>query len=277
MFSLVAPTIDEVKLVLDDNEHEMKRLPDGRFEYTPATVSDGDHSYKFWIKKQGWILSSTVDVLDPYVKRYDPDEKLGYITVKNGRIYQDEFQWQHDDVQLPDNNQLILYELYVADFADNGQFSGVMDKLDYLEHLGINAIELMPIFGRCDPLEYKKQRISFVFRISRERAWLGLSTSAFLQLKIDVRISQGSKVLGRRVPSTEDARLNWLYFQSCRWTVSTCHDWQRVLGQGCLWNKKDGESLILLFFLYFSSTKGNTIPKVSHWQDHRWTIVGWLF
>ncbi|CAF1455231.1 unnamed protein product [Adineta steineri] len=35
--------------------------------------------------------------------------------------------------------------MYVAAFADNGQFSGVIEKLDYLCDLGFNAIELLPI------------------------------------------------------------------------------------------------------------------------------------
>jgi len=37
--------------------------------------------------------------------------------------------------------------MYVADFSDNEQFSGVVNRLDYLKELGINAISLMPIVG----------------------------------------------------------------------------------------------------------------------------------
>lgn len=157
MFSLFAPTIDDAKLVFDDKEYDMTRLPDGRFECTPPKLTDGDHSYKYRIKKSGWVLSSTVDVLDPCVKRYDPDEKLGYVTIKNGKIYEEEFHWQYDDVKLPENDELILYELYVADFADNGQFSGVLEKLDYLEKLGVNAIELMPIVGEINLFETENE------------------------------------------------------------------------------------------------------------------------
>ena len=42
---------------------------------------------------------------------------------------------------------LIIYEMYVADFAENGKYSGFIDKLDYLCELGINAIEILPIQG----------------------------------------------------------------------------------------------------------------------------------
>ena len=49
---------------------------------------------------------------------------------------------------------LIIYELHVRGFTRDassgvtapGTFQGIMEKLPYLEDLGVNAIELMPIF-----------------------------------------------------------------------------------------------------------------------------------
>lgn len=49
---------------------------------------------------------------------------------------------------------LIIYELHVRDFTHHpssgvkhrGTFSGLMEKIPYLKELGINAVELMPIF-----------------------------------------------------------------------------------------------------------------------------------
>ena len=70
------------------------------------------------------------------------------MTIKNGRKIIDEYVWKHDDVKLPENKDLVIYEMYIADFAANGQFSGVIEKLDYLSDLGINAIELMPVQGK---------------------------------------------------------------------------------------------------------------------------------
>lgn len=35
-----------------------------------------------------------------------------------------DFQWKYDVVKVPENEDTIICELYVADFADNGQFSG---------------------------------------------------------------------------------------------------------------------------------------------------------
>lgn len=40
---------------------------------------------------------------------------------------------------------LIIYELHVGTFTPEGTFKSMREKLDYLEELGINAIEIMPV------------------------------------------------------------------------------------------------------------------------------------
>ncbi len=40
---------------------------------------------------------------------------------------------------------LIIYELHTGTFSPEGTFEGIINKLDYLTGLGINAIELMPV------------------------------------------------------------------------------------------------------------------------------------
>lgn len=145
-FNLFAPTIAEVRLI--GSFSEWKDIPmtadHGTFRCS-TQLSDGDHEYKFRIRRNNedqWI-----DVIDPYVTNYDPQRNTGIITIKNGKKILDEYVWKHDDVKLPDNKDLIIYEMYIADFTDNGQFSGAIEKLNHLVELGINAIELMPIQG----------------------------------------------------------------------------------------------------------------------------------
>ncbi|CAF1291396.1 unnamed protein product [Adineta steineri] len=143
-FQLFAPTIAEATLI--GSFSEWKDIPmtfeNGTF-HCSTELSDGDHEYKFHIRRHNedqWI-----DVIDPYVSKYEPTRNTGIITIKNGKKILDEYTWKYDDIKLPDNKDLIIYEMYVADFADNGQFSGVIEKLDYLCDLGFNAIELLPI------------------------------------------------------------------------------------------------------------------------------------
>jgi hypothetical protein len=49
------------------------------------------------------------------------------------------------DFQKPDPANLVIYELLVRDFTQCHTFRCMIDTLDYLERLGINAIELMPV------------------------------------------------------------------------------------------------------------------------------------
>jgi 1,4-alpha-glucan branching enzyme len=59
---------------------------------------------------------------------------------------QSEFDWQYtDSLDRPESHNLIIYELLIRDFLDHHTYSTLIDTLDYLQNLGINAIELMPI------------------------------------------------------------------------------------------------------------------------------------
>lgn len=44
-----------------------------------------------------------------------------------------------------DLRDLLIYEIHVGTFTERGDFLGVIEKLDYLVDLGVNAIELMPV------------------------------------------------------------------------------------------------------------------------------------
>jgi len=57
---------------------------------------------------------------------------------------QEAFLWTDDDFVKPAMKDLIIYELLLRDFTESGDIGGLMSKLDYLEDLGVNAIELMP-------------------------------------------------------------------------------------------------------------------------------------
>ena len=55
------------------------------------------------------------------------------------------YEWKETNFQKPKKEDLVIYELLVRDFTDERTFQAVIDKLDYLDSLGINALELMPI------------------------------------------------------------------------------------------------------------------------------------
>lgn len=56
-----------------------------------------------------------------------------------------EYQWQTTEFQRPEQKDLVIYELLIRDFVEAHSYDAVIEKLDYLQNLGINAIELMPV------------------------------------------------------------------------------------------------------------------------------------
>jgi 1,4-alpha-glucan branching enzyme len=55
------------------------------------------------------------------------------------------YDWQVDDFEKPAQEDLVIYEMLIRDFDVEHSFQSVINRLDYLEELGINAIELMPV------------------------------------------------------------------------------------------------------------------------------------
>lgn len=69
----------------------------------------------------------------------------GYVTViQPGKA---DYNWSSATLNFkrPNKNNLIIYETWVLDYTTTRTFKGLMDRLDYIQNLGVNAIELMPI------------------------------------------------------------------------------------------------------------------------------------
>ncbi len=58
---------------------------------------------------------------------------------------QQPYNWKVTNFQKPDKSKLIIYELLVRDFVSTHWYKTIMDTLNYLKNLGVNAIELMPV------------------------------------------------------------------------------------------------------------------------------------
>ncbi len=55
------------------------------------------------------------------------------------------YNWQVTNFQAPKKTDLIIYELLIRDFDSEQTFDAIKARLDYLQDLGINAIEFMPL------------------------------------------------------------------------------------------------------------------------------------
>ncbi len=55
------------------------------------------------------------------------------------------YNWQVNNFTAPPKEKLVVYELLLRDFLERHDYATLIDTLDYLDRLGINAIELMPV------------------------------------------------------------------------------------------------------------------------------------
>ena len=156
-FELLAPYNESVALLGSWNDWElipMEKDAQGVWR-VDVPLADGDYEYKFQvISKSYFAAGETLTVADPKAFEHTLDSHENSIArVRNGKRIAIAYDWQHDDEPLPPNEQLIIYELHTGDFTGSsagdsyriGTFAGVIEKLDYLADLGINAIELMPV------------------------------------------------------------------------------------------------------------------------------------
>jgi len=155
-FSLFAPYNAKAALkgdFSDWNEISMEKTEDGTF-HTQVDLADGTYHYVFKVQSKSWFFDpdTWVEIIDPYATAIDDANQNGVIRLKEGERIVDTYVWQHDDKPLPGNHELVIYEMHVGDFSGGepdddprGKFQHVVEKLDYLAELGINAVELMPI------------------------------------------------------------------------------------------------------------------------------------
>ena len=151
-FELRAPYNEKAYLLGDfsDEPVEMKKGEDGYFR-TKVELADGEHQYKFKVQSKSHFLDENawVEVIDPKATAIDPGAQMAIVRIKNGERILDNYEWKHDVSDLPTQDQLVIYEMLVQDFAQPGEdkvnFQSVIAQLDYIQDLGINAIEIMPV------------------------------------------------------------------------------------------------------------------------------------
>jgi 1,4-alpha-glucan branching enzyme len=155
-FKLFAPYNKGAALIGSFSNWEdisMEKDEEGYFR-TQVDLEDGVYQYKFRVQSKSWFVEADqwVDVVDPYATDIDDPSQNGIVRIKDGDRIVDTYVWQHDDKPLPADRELVIYEMHVADFSGGeadplarGKYKHVLEKLDYLVELGINAIELMPL------------------------------------------------------------------------------------------------------------------------------------
>ncbi len=164
IFQLHAPGKNNVFFLCPANgfqfeeEFLMNQSLDGsRFwiELPRSVFAEGNNTYQYLVDGNITIADpySTV-VLDPvhdeFVDRRVleelpsyPEGASGVVTVFD--LEKEGYNWENEDFLRPAKTDLVIYELLIRDFLEDHSYQSLIDTLDYLERLGINAIELMPI------------------------------------------------------------------------------------------------------------------------------------
>lgn len=128
---------------------------------------------RFWIELSGltpqtnhmyqYMINGTLKVADPYstiVLTESNDQYINETTYPNLPAYPTgktnysvtllrtgdaPYVWQTNNFTKPAKTDLVIYELLIRDFDALHSFDAVKARLDYLQNLGVNAIEFMPV------------------------------------------------------------------------------------------------------------------------------------
>lgn len=136
-FALYAPGKRAVSVVGDFNDWQRGADPLNVTEqgvwWIEKQLEPGSHLYKFAV--------DDAEIVDPYAHR------LSYDATPQIDVGAAPYEWGDSGWDRPPFQDLIIYELHVGDFAAPFNFASVIERLPYLQELGINAIELMPVAG----------------------------------------------------------------------------------------------------------------------------------
>jgi glycosidase len=161
---LYAPGKQTVFVIGDFNDwlpniqYQMNRSVDGKRWWLDVSNLSPDVIYKFQYLVDGVLKIAdplSTLVLDPWNDSFIPSitypDLPPYPTGKTTGIVSvfqtnpPTYIWTSTEYERPDQTKLTIYELLLRDFIAKHDYQTMIDTLDYLQRLGINAIELMPV------------------------------------------------------------------------------------------------------------------------------------
>ena len=141
-FRVWAPNASRVNVVGSFNDWNSQANPMGAEEggnwYAEVEGAKAGDEYKYEICN-GELVS----------RRIDPRVRQVTNSVGNGVVHEPNFDWGEDDFRIANWNELVIYEMHVGTFYREGEEVGDLDtlqqKFKYLQKLGVNALQIMPI------------------------------------------------------------------------------------------------------------------------------------
>lgn len=135
-------------------------------------IEDFEYAYRIdgpYEPRKGLLFNKNNYLLDIYAKAVTGqriwgvknDDKICY----KARVVKDDFDWGKSRNPLIPMEDLIIYEMHVRGFSKHessgvkhpGTFEGLREKIPYLKELGVNAVELMPVFEFDEMMDYREK------------------------------------------------------------------------------------------------------------------------
>jgi len=143
-FRVWAPHAEKVYVTGTFNDWSKTSTPlagekNGYWSTEVSEAKAGDE-YRYLIHGPKGLLSR----IDPYARKVTS-------SIGNGIIYDPKaFDWGDDTFHMATGNELVIYEMHVGTFnvkeeGKPGTLDSAIEKLPYLNNLGINAVEVMPV------------------------------------------------------------------------------------------------------------------------------------
>lgn len=132
-FRVWSPLAEEVKLLIKNEEApiSLNKDEEGYWEAI-ENIPPGTY-YKFRLDDE--------DVFPDPASRSQPEGVHSWSQVTGI----DNFEWTDSSWKGRELADMVIYELHVGTFTSEGNFESILQKLDHLEELGVNTLELMPI------------------------------------------------------------------------------------------------------------------------------------
>ena len=134
-------------------------------------IEDFEYAYRVdgpYEPEKGLIFNKNKYLLDPYARAVSGQSQWGDSSPRGqhykARVVKDDFDWGSIAPPLLPTEDLIIYELHVRGFTKHGSsgvlhpgtFDGLLEKLPHLLELGVNVVELMPIFEFDEMQDYRE-------------------------------------------------------------------------------------------------------------------------
>lgn len=163
-FLLAAPGKSDVMLIGSftnwDLNPAFQMFKDGDYFWTTVPASAFTANTDFMYQ---YLVDFDIKIADPYselildpgsdqfikpgnypnLPTYPENETSGDVTVYT--YQKTPYNWTVTNFQRPDQENLVIYEILARDFSEEDSYQAIIDRIDYLADLGINALQFMPV------------------------------------------------------------------------------------------------------------------------------------